>query len=117
MTETQALIILNAVLGVGNRTILRLFSFFKSAAAVLSAPREELSACGHVNAKQLEALLSFPQEDFIKRELELARRHNVSITTIFDEHYPKPLKNIPDAPIVLYVKGELPKDWEQTIAI
>jgi DNA processing protein len=117
MTETHALIILNAVYGIGNRTILRLVKFFGSAFGVLQAAEGELTDCGFLNAKQLAALSAFPQEAFLQSELDNARRHRVSITTLFDENYPEPLKNIPDAPVVLYVKGNLPKTWERSIAI
>jgi len=117
MTETHALIILNAISGFGNRTILRLITFFGSALQALRSTREELDGCGHLNAKQFQALVSFPQEDFLKRELDKIRCHNVTVTSFFEETYPAPLRNIPDAPVVLYIKGELPDDWQRSIAI
>jgi DNA processing protein len=117
MTEQEAIIILNAVSGIGNRTILRLIAFFGCALAALRAGREALSECGHLTPKQVEAILSFPCEEFLRRELELIRRHNVTALTFFEEDYPVPLRHVADAPSVLYVKGKLPKDWERCIAI
>lgn len=43
--------------------------------------------------------------NFADEEIELAERENISILTLEDEEYPALLKEIHDAPPVLYVKG------------
>lgn len=40
-----------------------------------------------------------------QREYELARSKNIQIISIFDDEYPNELKQINDAPPVLYVRG------------
>jgi len=46
--------------------------------------------------------------DRANKILEDCERDNVSILTITDSGYPERLRNIPDPPVVLYVKGRLP---------
>lgn len=43
--------------------------------------------------------------DWAKVEYEKCNKQNIKVLTIVEEDYPKLLRNIPDAPIVLYVKG------------
>lgn len=42
-----------------------------------------------------------------KRQIELCERESVKILTIWDTDYPKLLKEISSAPIILYIKGKL----------
>ena len=60
----------------------------------------------------LEALPSLPKYRLFskaqaQREYELARSKNIRIISIFDDEYPKDLKQINDAPPILYVRGRL----------
>ena len=60
----------------------------------------------------LEALPSLPKYRLFskaqaQREYELARSKNIHIISIFDEEYPHDLKQINDAPPILYVRGRL----------
>jgi DNA processing protein len=56
--------------------------------------------------------LSIPLEakaiTLAEKELELAKEHTISIIPIVSNEYPERLKVLPDAPLVLYVKGKLP---------
>lgn len=60
----------------------------------------------------LEALPSLPKYRLFskaqaQREYELARSKNIQIISIFDDEYPNELKQINDAPPILYVRGRL----------
>ncbi|HBE44719.1 MAG TPA: DNA-protecting protein DprA [Deltaproteobacteria bacterium] len=57
----------------------------------------------HIN----EQIISFKDWKTIERELSLLEKMNVQIITIKDNGYPELLRNIPDAPILLYTKGSL----------
>jgi DNA processing protein len=47
----------------------------------------------------------------------LAASAKVNLVTYFDENYPALLKEIYDPPVLLYVKGALPKDSETCLAV
>ncbi len=55
--------------------------------------------------------------DKAKQELELAQKHDIAIIPITSPEYPKSIKVLADAPIVLYVKGKLPPQEAARVAI
>jgi DNA processing protein len=52
-----------------------------------------------------------------KKECELARKQNIQLLFYTDEAYPSRLKNIPDAPALLYCKGNANLNSDKIIAI
>ncbi len=78
----------------GATTILRLIDNFGSA------------------TESLTQIANFPDKKFqivskneIEKEIELATKFGAKIITFFDEEYPRILREIPDAPLVLTCKG------------
>lgn len=55
-------------------------------------------------------------EEFVK-QLEMMKSNNVNVITILDENYPTNLKNIYDAPVLLYYIGQLQESDRYSIAI
>lgn len=51
---------------------------------------------------------SFQDWKGIADDLKMLEEMGAAVLTIKDKEYPQPLRNIPDAPIVLYKKGSLP---------
>ncbi len=110
MNEDDALLILNGIPGLGNAKIRGLREYFGSARAILSLRSpEDLSATGSVTAKIANRIMHFPQTQFLESERRLIERNHVSLITDEDPEYPDILKEIPDAPIVLMVKGIFPE--------
>jgi len=105
MNNTNALIILNAVPGFGNVRIKHLMKKFASASDILTTDDETLRVMGGLSAKLILALRQFPQEQFLKEELKRIQSHNVQVITVQDNQYSRALLEIPDAPVVLYTKG------------
>jgi DNA processing protein len=61
-------------------------------------------------------IMAFKDWNDVNRDLKLLRETGVEVLTIRDPGYPVQLRNIPDAPLVLYKKGKL-KVGPDTIAI
>ncbi len=59
------------------------------------------------NNEKVELFLKNRNKDVLGRHLEYIYKNNIEIISIKDEKYPEILKNIYDAPIVLYAKGNL----------
>lgn len=70
----------------------------------------------HYNRDLKQKIKSFNEWGEIDKERAKLEKMGVNILTIKDSKYPKLLKNIPDAPIILYKKGRL-KIGTDTIAI
>jgi DNA processing protein len=61
-------------------------------------------------------IMAFKGWNDVKSDLKILREMGVEVLTIRDPGYPVQLRNIPDAPLVIYKKGEL-KVGSDTIAI
>lgn len=83
--------------------------------AVWNADEQELRTVGGMSKRQMSALLEkdLAHAQMILRDCE---RHGIRPVSIEEERYPQPLRDLKDAPLVLYVRGTLP-DWSRTIAI
>lgn len=94
---------------------LRLMERFGSAEAVYCAEEAEYRAVHGIGKRQLESLSQKGTEhaEIILRDCEKA---HIRVVSIEEEAYPQPLRDLSDAPLVLYVRGTLP-NWERTVAI
>ena len=117
MTEQEALLVLNAVPDLGARRIRKLVTFFGSALEVLQAPQEELSQSGLLLPTIAENIFHFSKDKFLQDEYNLIQRRRVVVITAADDNYPCSLKNFEDAPVVLYIKGEVDALNQMSVAI
>ncbi|MBF0522635.1 MAG: DNA-protecting protein DprA [Candidatus Omnitrophica bacterium] len=117
MTEHDALLILNAISGLGNVRIQALVEFYGSAVQALGINESRLLSDQVVPKDVCQNMVRFAKEDFLKNEYALMAKSNIHAVTYKDEDYPESLKNIVDFPVVLYVKGRLAKDQKLSLAI
>lgn len=94
-----------------------LVDFFGSAEAVFAAGRSDLMEVEKITPAIAAKILSKESLMLAEEELRKAAKNCVSIYTQDDEEYPLGLKNIPDAPIVIYVKGKLRKSDYFSVAL
>lgn len=106
MKEQDAWLVLNAVPGLGSGRIRLLAGHFGSANAVLEGTYEELAGCGIITPHTARNIVHFPKDKFLGDEYNLVQCQGVRVLTAADEDFPQSLLDIPDAPVVLYVKGD-----------
>lgn len=116
MTKLEALVSLNLVLDIGSIRLKKLLEFFGKPENILKAPREKLMAVSGIGQEIANKIHCLKKED-LDKEFALAKKYGLKIMTYTDKDYPENLKNIPDPPIVLYVKGELKEEDKLAIAI
>lgn len=93
-----------------------LYANCESGATAWQATRTEMIAMG-LSDKTAEKFTEQKKLlDLQKYEEELGRQE-IAVLTIGDSHYPPLLKEISDAPTVLFVKGQLPATAEQMLAV
>ncbi len=102
--------------GVGAITFSRLVAYFGGVEAAATAPAAALREVEGVGEKTAAAVAAVSDQE-IQRELDLAQRHEVQILPFASEDYPLSLRNIPDPPAVLYVRGSLEKTDTIALAI
>ncbi len=91
--------------GVGNTTFHTLLNTFVTVDAVLKASRKQLSTLA-IKADVLNALGKQSKPD-ISADLNWLAQDHHHIITLFDETYPVSLKELADAPPILYVRGDI----------
>lgn len=93
--------------GVGPIIRRALLAHFGSAGQVMSAARSELRKVKGVGQKLADALATAPATVDLEAEIRRCEQAHVRIVLDSDEAYPPRLKEIPDSPGVLFIKGEL----------
>ena len=104
MSSLDAWLTLAAAPGIGPRTCARLIARFGSPAGVLSARPGALADLG-LKSPGIAALQR-PDRDWIDSVLAWADQPDAHVLTPDDPRYPPLLGEIPDPPIVVYVRGD-----------
>lgn len=81
-----------------------LLEVFETPSAIFDAGRSGWQEAG-LSEKMMQNL-SAPDWDKVDADLKWAEQENASIITLDDARYPSMLKNIPDAPPILYTLGQ-----------
>jgi DNA processing protein len=115
--EKEALMVLNAIPGLSNRRIRQWLTYFGSAQEILSRWSKPFSAEFPIPQEWAERISQFDQDQFLKNEYQLLLEHGVQVADEHDTSYPACLKTIPDAPVLLYYRGEFLNDDENALAI
>ena len=93
--------------GIGPILFSRLLIQFGDAESALGASAGQLAQIKRISRESSEQIARQRGTIEIEPEIEAATEHGVQIICRADEEYPPGLRQIADAPIVLYVKGEL----------
>ncbi len=102
--------------GIGRRTIQRLLDIYGTPEAVYWENEEKISACFR-NIKQKEAFSMSKREDYIIHSYQKLAGKGISFIHRDMQCYPKKLRDIPDAPFSLYLKGSFPPENQKNVAV
>ena len=109
MSIDKSLIHLNLIPGIGPQTIRRLLQNFESADEVLSLTLTDIESLKIPASKHaLRRILYKKRQISIDREIELIQEHDCQVVAFTNSSYPSSLKEIPDLPLILYLKGKIP---------
>jgi DNA processing protein len=103
--------------GVGARTFAALLENFGTPQAILSANRAQLRAVKGIGPSKAKAIASAKALEEVEAEIKRAEACGVRIICRLDADYPEPLLRIPDAPICLYVQGEMERSDAVAVAV
>jgi DNA processing protein len=106
MNNLEALVALNMAGEIGSIRLKELLGYFGRPENIFhSAGNRGIVASG-LGEKIASKIFSIKKED-AQRELNLAGKLGLEVMTLEHPDYPANLKNIPDPPVVLYVKGKI----------
>ena len=91
--------------GLGVRSAHKLMAHFGSPQAAYMASLTELESCG-LSAQVAQAIFAQAGMRDAEKELEAATKAGCHLVTLSSDEYPPLLREISDAPLVLYVQGD-----------
>ncbi len=100
--------------GVGRSMAKRLLEVFETPFEVYKAGEKALL---QVVNKSLAETITEAQKLDVKAAYEVLLKKQIRFVPFFHAAYPLRLREIPDAPYALYVKGQLPEDKKRSVAI
>ena len=117
----QDWLILTSLPRLGRTMISKLVEEFGSPAHVLAASPEKLKKINGIGQQAVRLLsdrVHIEQvREKVRHELALLDQHNISTVPLDDARYPSLLANIPDSPLLLYLKGRVECLQRQAVAI
>ena len=117
MTEREYYLGFSLVSGIGPKTFALLLQHFKTAQKAWGASASDLRKTG-LSERLVIKFEKTRRELDLENYLQKLKHKKVSFIALCDKNYPKLLKEIPNPPIVLFVKGDIPKvDLGKTIGI
>jgi len=100
-------LILKNIPGIGNHLFKRLLDQWKSPEIILKQSIDELTSIQGISERVAKEICQKKSAVFAQKEIERAKKFDISILCFNDENYPPLLRQLPDPPPVLYVYGKL----------
>jgi DNA processing protein len=117
MPDIESWIALSLVPEIGPVTFRRLFSIYGDPAAVFAAPGKELSAIDGVGQRKAKNIKNFSAWKDIGKQIREIERCNAKVLTFPSPEYPAMLRQLEDAPVILYVRGTVRDEDRFAVAL
>ncbi len=117
LTTLDAYLALNLLPKVGPIRVKRMIEQFGSPEAVLAAPIRDLLRVPGIGEEMAAHIAGWEQQIDLMEEKRRMREHGVSLLSIEDPLYPPALKQIHDAPFLLYMRGSIRPADEISVAV
>ena len=108
---------LAALEGVSDKKKRMLRSYMDSAKGIYYIEETQLNQIQFLNEKERNTIRQAQKEWEIEQEYELLEKKRIQFIPCVNEAYPEKLKEIPDPPYAIYVKGNLPEASLPTVAM
>jgi len=116
LPENAYVAALNAIRGFGSKTVTAIVACMGSAEEAWKAEESQLREMG-LSATVCDRLITGRKEIDVEKLFDKVLTKGVRLVTVFEPEYPDNLRNIPNPPAVLYVKGRLPGNCPINVAI
>ncbi|SCG83461.1 Protein smf DNA-processing chain A [Proteiniborus sp. DW1] len=117
MNNRDTLIWLSSIGGVSNKIIDVLENKLGSLTCLWSMSNKDISSINELNEKVRLEIIKNRNDIYYENLFKKIEKYNVDVITHYDERYPNSLRFINYSPKVLYIKGRLCSEDENSIAI
>lgn len=93
--------------GLNNANKSRLLAHYEQPNAIFDAPLEEIKSLLAVPGAKLKTAFSQHDEERLSQQLDLLQQHTISIVLHNSPEYPEQLKQLNDAPPLLFTRGDI----------
>ena len=108
----------SSIEGVDGVFVQRLFNYFGDIESAFKASRNDLTQIDGLSIKKAENFLKERDKINLDKTMEEVLRRGIKYITFDSPNYPEMLKQIEDAPIILYYKGDLSScNLNKTLAV
>lgn len=108
---------LSLIPGIGNVLTKQLVSYCGSAKDIFKSNKNKLSKIPGIGEKIAASIIGNEPFSVAEQELKRSEKHGIKILFYTDAEYPSRLKQIADAPPLLYCKGNFDFNAQKTLAI
>ena len=113
----EDILLLLTIPNIGPGRIRKLLAIFPTAKDILGAPMQTLMRIEGIDQRLAWQIKQGGDPQMVDQQLKFIHTYRVRWVTIWDEAYPPLLKHIPDPPILLFYKGEIPDTWPVCLAV
>lgn len=117
MTRTEAYLVLNLLPKIGPVRVRRLLERFGAPERILLARAGEIAGVEGIGLDLAETVARWEDHVDLPREQSRIRELGLKLLTREDDLFPPLLGQVPDAPVLLYVWGEITKRDHQAVGI
>jgi len=117
MADIRSWIGLSMVQEIGPVWGRKLVASFGSPENIFEAGTDDLLSVKGISRERVENIRKFSQWDEVDKYVGVIERKGISVVTYQDDRYPEVLKNIEDAPLILYIKGQYNTDDRFAIGV
>ena len=117
MPDIRYWIGLSMVQEIGPVTGRKLLAAFRTPEGIFKAGTDSLLSVKGISRERVENIRKFSQWDEVEKYVGVIGRKGISVVPYQDDRYPEVLKNMEDAPLVLYMKGEYHPDDRFAIGV
>lgn len=110
-------IALTQIPGIGDVLARNLVSYCGGVEEVFKQKKSKLLQIPGIGEKLADSIVHFNQFKQAENELKFVEKHQIETRFYLDKNYPKRLKHLPDAPVMLYSLGNANLDAEKIVAI
>ncbi|MFA5008356.1 MAG: DNA-processing protein DprA [Candidatus Omnitrophota bacterium] len=100
-------IFLNLIKSLSPKKIESITSSLSDTEDIFNLSQKDLLEIPFLEKNDTDAIVSLRNTQFLEDELRTIKKENIAVVDIFDENYPKLLKEIAHPPLVLYIKGDV----------
>lgn len=117
MADLRYWIALSAVPDIGPVFAKKLLSLFKTPERIFDAEMDDLLSLEGIGINRAKNIKEFSLWKIVDKQIKVLEKEGIDVLSLYDSFYPEMLREIEDAPVVLYMKGDIQPQDRYAIAV